>query len=139
MVYFDYAVEETNANRHSTQYCHRACAGRGELESPVEVGASRRHYRYPGRAPWFIMAHVIWFCAWMPLNSKALSLQKFDAYPYPLLTMIVSLEAIFLSLFVLMSQNRSSLQAEQRAHLDLQINLLSETENTKMLQKGTNK
>lgn len=48
--------------------------------------------------------------------------------------MIVSLESIFLSLFILMSQNRSSFQADQRDHLDLQINLLSEDENTKMLQ-----
>ncbi len=48
--------------------------------------------------------------------------------------MIVSLESIFLSLFILMSQNRSGLQADQRNHLDLQINLLSEEENTKMLQ-----
>jgi uncharacterized membrane protein len=47
--------------------------------------------------------------------------------------MIVSLESIFLSLFILMSQNRSGVQAEQRNHLDLQINLLSEDENTKMI------
>ena len=47
---------------------------------------------------------------------------------------MVSLEAIFLSLFILMSQNRSSSQADARAHLDLQINLLSEQESTKMLQ-----
>jgi uncharacterized membrane protein len=50
------------------------------------------------------------------------------------LSTIVSLESIFLSLFILMSQNRSNIQADQRNHLDLQINLLSEEENTKMLQ-----
>jgi len=48
--------------------------------------------------------------------------------------MVVSLESIFLVLFLLMSQNRSNGQADQRAHLDLQINLLSEGEYTKMLQ-----
>jgi uncharacterized membrane protein len=48
--------------------------------------------------------------------------------------MIVSLESIFLSLFIMMSQNRSGLQADHRNHLDLQINLLSEHENTKMMQ-----
>jgi uncharacterized membrane protein len=48
--------------------------------------------------------------------------------------MMVSLESIFLSLFILMSQNRSGQQADQRNHLDLQINLLAEDENTKMLQ-----
>jgi uncharacterized membrane protein len=53
----------------------------------------------------------------------------FDPYPFSLLTMVVSLEAIFLSLFILMSQHRSGLQADRRSHLDLQINLLSEDEN----------
>ena len=48
--------------------------------------------------------------------------------------MVVSLEAIFLTLFVLMSQNRSNIQADQRNQLDLQVNLLAEHENTKMLQ-----
>jgi uncharacterized membrane protein len=60
--------------------------------------------------------------------------EAFDAFPFPLLTMIVSLESIFLSLFIIMSQNRSSVLAEQRNHLDLQINLLAEDENTKMMQ-----
>ena len=84
---------------------------------------------------WFIVVHAIWFTIWMCLNSKALSgLSPFDPFPFSLLTMIVSLESIFLSLFILMSQNRSSRQADQRNHLDLQINLLSERENTKMLQ-----
>jgi uncharacterized membrane protein len=48
--------------------------------------------------------------------------------------MVVSLESIFLAFVLLMSQNSSSGQAEQRAHLHLQVNLLSEGENTKMLQ-----
>ena len=60
--------------------------------------------------------------------------RPFDAFPYPFLTLVVSLEAIFLSLFILMSQNRASLQADQRAHLDLQINLLAEHECTKTLE-----
>ena len=47
--------------------------------------------------------------------------------------MVVSLEAIFLSIFVLISQNRMAHQADRRAHLDLQINLLAEQENTMML------
>jgi uncharacterized membrane protein len=84
---------------------------------------------------WFIVAHAIWFGLWMWVNSKTVTGRvPFDPYPYALLTMIVSLESIFLSLFILMSQNRATLQADQRNHLDLQINLLSEHENTKMLQ-----
>jgi uncharacterized membrane protein len=83
---------------------------------------------------WFIIGHAVWFAAWLLLNTDAHAKWNFDHFPFSLLTMIVSLESIFLSLFILMSQNRSSLQADQRNHLDLQINLLSEDENTKMLQ-----
>lgn len=80
---------------------------------------------------WFIVVHLIWFALWIALNVYRP--RAFDPYPYALLTMIVSLESIFLSLFILMSQNRAQKQGDQRAHLDLQINLLAEHENTKML------
>lgn len=83
---------------------------------------------------WFIILHAAWFAIWLALNLTARRGSAFDPFPFALLTMIVSLESIFLSLFILMSQNRSSLQADQRDHLDLQINLLSEDENTKILQ-----
>jgi uncharacterized membrane protein len=83
---------------------------------------------------WFIVFHIVWFTGWLWLNSGPKSRWVFDPFPFQLLSTIVSLESIFLSLFILMSQNRSSLQADQRNHLDLQINLLSEDENTKMLQ-----
>jgi uncharacterized membrane protein len=83
---------------------------------------------------WFIVVHMTWFAIWIALNVKPHGKGIFDPFPFPLLTMIVSLESIFLSLFILMSQNRTGLQADQRNHLELQINLLSEDENTKMLQ-----
>jgi len=82
-----------------------------------------------------VVAHALWFGIWIALNMASVTgLKPFDPFPYPLLTTIVSLESIFLVLFLLMSQNRADHQADQRAHLDLQINLLSESENTKMLQ-----
>ena len=80
---------------------------------------------------WFIAAHMIWFTIWIVLSLRGAA---FDPFPFPLLTMIVSLESIFLSLFILMSQNRAGLQADRRNHLDLQINLLAEDENTKLIQ-----
>jgi len=83
---------------------------------------------------WFIALHLVWFVTWIILNIKPHGRFTFDPFPFSFLTLIVSLESIFLSLFILMSQNRSGVQAEQRNHLDLQINLLSEDENTKMLQ-----
>ena len=82
----------------------------------------------------FIVFHIIWFVGWLFWNSSWSGLPKFDPYPYQLLTLVVSLEAIFLSLFILMSQNRMNKQADQRSHLDLQINLLAEFETTKILQ-----
>lgn len=83
---------------------------------------------------WFIVFHALWFALWLWLNSGSKNRLAFDPFPYQLLSTVVSLESIFLSLFILMSQNRSNVQADQRNHLDLQINLLSEEENTKMLQ-----
>jgi uncharacterized membrane protein len=84
---------------------------------------------------WFIALHAIGFTGWIGFNLlEGPGNKAFDPYPFPLLNLIVALEAVFLSLFILMSQNRSNLQADQRNHLELQINLLAEQENTKMLQ-----
>ena len=83
----------------------------------------------------FVWVHVVWFGVWILVNLMPTVPKRihFDPYPFQLLTLVVSLEAIFLSTFILISQNRQSLIAERRNHLDLQINLLSEQENTKML------
>lgn len=83
---------------------------------------------------WFIILHAVWFVSWILVNTTGPVKKRFDPYPFSLLTMIVSLESIFLSLFIIMSQTRSQVQADRRNHLDLQVNLLSEDENTKMLQ-----
>src|SRR5207248_9379933 len=74
-----------------------------------------------------------WFGAWTVANLLPRSPLRFDPYPFQLLTLVVSLEAIFLSTFILISQNRQARLGDRRNHLDLQINLLSEQENTKML------
>jgi uncharacterized membrane protein len=90
--------------------------------------------RHAGKM-WFISAHAVWFTVWLILNSGMVAgVPRFDPYPFQFLNFVVSLEAIFLALFILMSQNRSSRQADARAHLDLQINLLAEQESTKTLQ-----
>lgn len=84
---------------------------------------------------WFISLHGFWFAFWILANSALIPhISRFDPFPYSFLTLVVSLEAIFLSLFILMSQNRSNRLADQRAHLDLQINLLAEHESTKTLE-----
>jgi uncharacterized membrane protein len=84
----------------------------------------------------FVYLHVAWFGLWILLNSTPLLPEswRFDSFPFTFLTFVVSLEAIFLSTFILISQNHEERLAQRRSHLDLQINLLSEQENSKMLQ-----
>ena len=81
----------------------------------------------------FLYVHAIWFAVWIAVNLGIFGLRPFDPYPFGLLTMIVSLEAIFLATFVLISQNRTSAEADHRADLALQINLLTEHEITRVL------
>lgn len=82
---------------------------------------------------YFVYFHIVWFAVWILINLGYLGIKPFDPYPFGLLTMIVSLEAIFLSTFVLISQNRLSAEADRRADLDLQIGLLAEHELTRVL------
>jgi len=79
----------------------------------------------------FIVGHVVWFTSWLILNRGPLA---FDPFPFSLLNVMVSIEAIFLTTFVLMTQNRMAKHADRRAHLDLQVNLLAEQELTAILQ-----
>jgi uncharacterized membrane protein len=82
----------------------------------------------------FVYVHILWFGIWILLNTGWFRVRVFDPFPYGLLTMIVSLEAIFLSTFVLISQNRMGDETERRADLDLHIGLLTEHELTRVLQ-----
>jgi uncharacterized membrane protein len=82
----------------------------------------------------FLVAHVAWFVFWIAWNTGLLSIRAVDPFPFGLLTMIVSLEAIFLSIFVLIGQSREAAIAELREELTLQINLRMEAEVTKTLQ-----
>ncbi|HEY6188488.1 MAG TPA: DUF1003 domain-containing protein [Pyrinomonadaceae bacterium] len=85
----------------------------------------------------FVYMHAVWFGLWILLNVGLLHIPRvseFDPFPFGLLTLIVSLEAIFLSTFVLISQNRLAQASERRAELDLQVNLLAEQKATKVLE-----
>jgi uncharacterized membrane protein len=82
----------------------------------------------------FVYLHVLWFGLWVLLNTGRFGMPPFDPFPYSLLTMIVSLEAIFLSTFVLISQNRSGVEADRRADVGLHVGLLTEHEVTRALQ-----
>src|SRR6195256_511882 len=75
----------------------------------------------------FVYLHSIWFGIWIALNIGLLSSALvFDEFPFGLLTMIVSLEAIFLSTFVMVSQNRQAARSDIRSDLDFENNLRSE-------------
>ena len=86
-------------------------------------------------SPWFLLIHLLWFVAWTVANT--LARKPVDPYPFTFLTFLVSLEAIFLTSFVLISQNHMEAQAHRRAALDLQIDLLAEQEMTSVLRTVT--
>lgn len=81
----------------------------------------------------FVYIHVAWFLIWVSWNTGLLGLPPFDPFPFGLLTMIVSLEAIFLSTFVLISQNREQKINSIRDEVETQINLYAEQEITQIL------
>ena len=84
---------------------------------------------------WFFIANVLWFGTWMTINLNLVpGVTPFDPYPFGFLTMMVSLEAIFLSIFVLISQNRASRVDDLREEIDLRINVKAEQEITRVLQ-----
>jgi uncharacterized membrane protein len=82
----------------------------------------------------FLLAHVLWFGVWIMWNTGVLRVPAFDPYPFGLLTLLVSLEAICVAILVLIGQRREAAIAELREELTLQINLRMEAEVTKGLQ-----
>jgi uncharacterized membrane protein len=105
---------------------------RAALDRTIQERIADAITNFSGRMA-FVYFHVGWFGAWLLLNTGHLGIAPFDPYPYGLLTMIVSLEAIFLSTFVLISQSRLGEESDRRADLDLHIGLLSEAEMTRAL------
>ena len=82
----------------------------------------------------FVIVHIFFFGAWIAINLGLVpSIEIFDLYPFNFLTMTVSLEAIFLAIFVLMSQNRESKTADLRQEFDVQVNIVAEREITKVI------
>ena len=85
--------------------------------------------------PLFILGHIAWFAGWILVNSfQCFGILHFDPYPFSFLGLCIAFEAALLSMFILMSQQRQTHQAEQWAHAGLQLGMLNEQETTKMLQ-----
>src|SRR5687767_10125406 len=106
----------------------RADMGRLPLSGRISLAITRTVGTFG-----FAVAHAVVLVLWCTWNVTGPEGRRFDPYPFGLLTMIVSMEGVFLALFVLIAQNRMSAQSDQRDHLTLQVNLLAEQEMTMVL------
>ena len=135
------AAESTNGNRPATSSVDQLTEQNVETVTRLEEAAREQRTpsdrladkiaRFCGSMT-FVWVHIAWFGGWILFNLIP-GIRHVDPFPFTFLTLIVSLEAIFLSTFILISQNLDSRISERRSHLDLQLNLLSEQENTKMI------
>lgn len=83
----------------------------------------------------FLILNILWFVVWISLNIGLIpGIEPFDPFPFGLLTTMVSLEAIALAIIVLISQNRSAKIADLREEVDLQVDMQTEREITKLLE-----
>lgn len=83
----------------------------------------------------FLMFNVMWFAVWIIVNLGFIpGIEPFDPFPFGLLTMVVSLEAIMLAIAVLISQNRAAKIDDLREEVDLQVNITAERELTKIME-----
>lgn len=123
-------------NSHDAVFCANPECGKalGEFRYVIEEVASstsrieriaERVSTFTG-SPHFITLHVVWFAAWMVLNSGIVFfVHEFDNFPYSLLSLILSIEAILVTGFLLISQNRQNRHADQRAELDYEVSVRS--------------
>lgn len=130
-------AEKTKAERGSEEI------GRRNVETMRRVERAALEEATPGEravhavarfcgTPWFAVAHAVWIAAWVALNAIA-GLPRFDPYPFPLLGLCVSVEAVMLASMILMGENRARKAERRRAELDMQVSLIAEQEATKTL------
>ncbi|HEX8272236.1 MAG TPA: DUF1003 domain-containing protein [Longimicrobiaceae bacterium] len=124
----DRRMRRDMADRHMEAVKARYNASRTPVERAADALTA-----VAGSTP-FLVLHAAWFAVWIAWNVGAFGLRPFDPFPFGLLTMVVSLEAIFLSIFVLITQGRESEIAELREEVTLAVQLSTEAETTKILQ-----
>ena len=103
------------------------------LERTVSERIAERIAAFTG-SMFFVWLHVAWFALWIIFNIPWWGFQPLDPVPFTFLTMIVSLEAIFLSAFILISENRQGRLADRRSRVNLQIDMIAEREITKLME-----
>jgi uncharacterized membrane protein len=120
-------------NQHSPRHIIQSFEGKSLKKRSFMLRAADSLTGFFGTL-FFLIINLILFSGWILVNTeKIATIPAFDPFPFPLLTTIVSLEAIFLTVIVLMSQNRQSQTSTIRDELQLQVVLIAEKEITKML------
>ncbi|MFI5353620.1 MAG: DUF1003 domain-containing protein [Candidatus Binatales bacterium] len=123
-------------NPHDGVFCANpaCCKALGEFKYVLEEmrAHTRWHESLAQRAtafiakPQFLALHAAWFFTWVAVNSAMVALAfHFDAYPFPLLGIVLAIEAIFMSCFILITQNRQNAYADKRAELDYEVSVRS--------------
>jgi CRP/FNR family transcriptional regulator, cyclic AMP receptor protein len=131
----DVALRFLGAMAHMTRKADDLLKARVSRNANVEAEANLSRLQrvadwisdFSGRMP-FLILNALWFLVWIAVNTLPLGINAFDPYPFGLLTMIVSLEAIFLSCFVLISQNRQAEKDHVRADIEYDVNIKAELE-----------
>ena len=129
--------DESNSDRRARRYVANLAFGAIKAQHAAHRTALERFVdglNEVAGSTWFLVIHAFVFAGWVLWNTGRLGIRPVDPYPFGLMTTIVSLEAIFLSIFVLMAQQRESAIAELREELGLQVSLRVEQEVTKTLQ-----
>lgn len=109
--------------------CHKALGEFAYVREELQREArwhetlAERVVGFIGR-PHYLGVHLLWFALWITVNTGVLMMvRSFDAYPFGLLGIILAMETIFITGFVLISQNRQSAHANKRAELDYEVNV----------------
>ncbi len=113
-------VDELLRSRVSRNVNEEVAERRTPIERVADAIAT-----FSGSMP-FLGLHCVWFTMWIGWNTTGT--HRFDPFPFGLLTMVVSLEAIFLSVFVLLSQNRQAAKDRVRSDIEYEVNVKAEME-----------
>src|SRR4051794_10177612 len=122
------------SNDHNAVFCAnpdcRKALGEFRYVREEVAAASRWHETIAARVsafvshPFYIVFHVVWFATWIAINTGLVMLGKrFDDYPFSLLGILLAIEAIFITGFLLIAQNRQTEHADKRAELDYEVNV----------------
>jgi uncharacterized membrane protein len=133
---FDSQSADPNTENKGSDHVTKTIDDIVKLESLEQTPSERIAERIAGftGSMFFVWMHVVWFALWIIFNLPWWDFEPLDPFPFTFLTMIVSLEAIFLSAFILISENRQARLADRRARVNLQVDMIAEREVTKLME-----